>query len=135
MYFKVLAHGLRPPAGSKSGAFLLTDNWDDWFKYNTMYTLVVIDNAGERHSIGSVKIGQFNMEEGQRHPDLPTEFDALDERFFSIGQDDSYYDDLNKLGFEIRRCDFESLLRRCRRTPLALCGSFRDAPSRLAVLR
>ena len=102
MYFKVLGHGVRPPGGSSSRAFLLTDNWDDWFKYNTMYTLVVFDEAGERHTIGSVKIGQFEMEEGQRRADLPTNFDALDERFFSIGQDDSYYDDLNKLGAEVR---------------------------------
>jgi hypothetical protein len=37
MYFTVLAHGVRPPPHSESRAFLLTDNWDDWFKYNTMY--------------------------------------------------------------------------------------------------
>ena len=41
MYFTVLAHGVSAPAHSELRAFLLTDNWDDWFKYNTMYTLIV----------------------------------------------------------------------------------------------
>ena len=34
-----------------SKAYLLTDNWDDWFKYSTLYSLVVFDEDGERHSI------------------------------------------------------------------------------------
>ncbi|HEY1779938.1 MAG TPA: AAA family ATPase [Roseiarcus sp.] len=102
MYFTVLAHGVRTPAHSESRAFLLIDNWDDWFKYNTMYTLIVYDDSGERHSIGSVKIGQFGMEEGQRRAEIPQNFDALDDRFFSLGQDDSYYEALNALGPEER---------------------------------
>ena len=81
---------------------MLTDNWDDWFKYNTMYTLVVYDAEGERHSIGSVKIGQFEMEDGQRWATIPKDFDALDDRFFSLGQDDIYYEALNGLGPEAR---------------------------------
>lgn len=102
MFFKVLAHGVRPPADSVACAFLLTDNWDDWFKYNTLYQLVVFDGEGSRHDIGGVKIGQFKMEKEQRRPALPAEFDELGEEFFSLGQDDSYYEDLNKLGDEAR---------------------------------
>lgn len=102
MYFRVLAHGARPAAGSKQQAYLLTDNWDDWFKYNTMYTLVVYDDDGERHQIGSVKVGQFEMEDGQRRAAIPQDFDSLDDRFFSLGQDDSYYKALNALGPEQR---------------------------------
>jgi predicted ATPase len=102
MYFTVLAHGVRTPAHPESRAFLLTDNWDDGFKYSTMYTLVVYNDSGERHSIGSVKIGQFGMEEGQRRAEIPQNFDTLDDRFFSLGQDDSYYEALNALGPEER---------------------------------
>ncbi|WOH57767.1 AAA family ATPase [Bradyrhizobium sp. BWC-3-1] len=58
--------------------------------------------CGERHDIGGVKIGEFGMAENQRRPDIPTSFDELDQRFFSLGQDDSYYDDLNNLGPEMR---------------------------------
>ena len=39
MFFTVLPHGRRVPAGSRMKAFLLTDNWDDWFTYSTMYSL------------------------------------------------------------------------------------------------
>ena len=97
-YFKVLPNGTRAPAEATGKAFLLSDNWDDWFKFSTLYALVVFDEDGQRHSIGGVKIGQFNMADDQRRADLPDSFDELDERFFSLGQDDSYYDDLNRLG-------------------------------------
>nr|WP_278502650.1 hypothetical protein [Brucella intermedia] len=80
----------------------MTDNWDDWFKYNTLYQLVVFDGEKSRHDIGGVKIGQFKMQKEQRRPALPAEFDELGEEFFSLGQDDSYYEDLNKFGDEAR---------------------------------
>jgi predicted ATPase len=102
MLFTVLPNGRRVPAGIRSMAFLIIDNWDDWFTYNTLYSLYVADDDGEVHSIGGVKIGQFSMERKQRRADIPTEFDALDERFFSLGQDDSYYENLNTLGPNFR---------------------------------
>ena len=95
-YFKVLPNRTRTPAQATSRAYLLTDNWDDWFKYSTLYSLIIFDEDGERHAIGGMKIGQFAMAAGQRRPNIPDDFDALDERFFSLGQDDSYYDDLNR---------------------------------------
>lgn len=101
-YFKVLPNGTRTPAQATSKAYLLTDNWDDWFKFSTLYSLIIFDEDGERHPIGGVKIGQFAMPDNQRRPLIPTDFDTLDERFFSLGQDDSYYDDLNRLGGAIR---------------------------------
>ncbi|MGE3779863.1 MAG: AAA family ATPase [Pirellulaceae bacterium] len=102
MYFTVLDVGARVPANVKSRAFLLTDNWDDWFRHSTLYTLIVVDAKGEIHTIGGVKVGQFSMEDNQRRPDLPGRFDELDDRFFSLGQDDSYYDELNALGPSVR---------------------------------
>jgi energy-coupling factor transporter ATP-binding protein EcfA2 len=33
---------------------------------------------------------------------MPSTFDSLDESFFSLGQDDSYYEELNKFGVELR---------------------------------
>lgn len=101
-YFQVLPSGTRAPTEATSKAYLLTDNWDDWFKYSTLYSLIIFDEDGERHTIGGVKIGQFAMADGQRRPRIPEAFDTLDERFFSLGQDDSYYDDLNRLGSAIR---------------------------------
>jgi energy-coupling factor transporter ATP-binding protein EcfA2 len=102
MFFKVLSSGTRLPTGLKNQSILLKDNWDDWFKYNTMYVLFYYDEAGESHRIGEVKIGQFGMEKEQRRAAIEEDFDELDERFFSLGQDDSYYEALNGLGASIR---------------------------------
>lgn len=102
MFFTVVPNGRRVPTGARSKAFLLVDNWDDWFTYNTMYSLIVYDAHGEEFRAGGVKIGQFQMTEGQRRPNIPEEFNELDEEFFSLGQDDSYYEKLNELGPEIR---------------------------------
>jgi hypothetical protein len=101
-YFTLLPNGQRSPTVAKSQAFLLTDGWDDWFKFNTLYILFVFDENGEKHRIGEVKIAQFSMKEGQKRPELPETFESLNEAFFSLGQDDSYYEGLNKLGPELR---------------------------------
>lgn len=97
-YFTVLTHHNKIPANPFNKAYLLIDNWDDWFQFSTQYSLVVFDNNGEQHWIGSVKIGQFKMAPGIRRPEISDNFDELDDRFFSLGQDDSYYGDLNRLG-------------------------------------
>lgn len=83
-------------------AYLLTDNWDDWFTFSTMYTLVYVAADGAQTTIGSVKIGQFDMVENQRRADVPQAFDDLDAQFFSVGQDEDYYEKLNGLGPAVR---------------------------------
>jgi hypothetical protein len=97
MQFLVIAKSWAAPTGKKSCVVLMEDEWDDWFEFSTMYTLYIFEDNGVRHEIGSVKIGQFGMKEKQRRPELPQEFEALDDRFFSLGQDDSYYAQLNEL--------------------------------------
>jgi hypothetical protein len=74
---------------------LLTDSWDDWFKYSTLYHLHIADAGGEWHDIGMVKIGEFGMEAEQRTPALPSRFARLGEAFFSLGQDDTGVDPLS----------------------------------------
>ena len=102
MYFTVLPNGTRTSASARSEAFLLIDNWDDWFKFSTLYSLVIFDAEGTPRLIGGVKIGQFAMTKDQRRPDISNRFDQLDERSSSLRQNDTYYDDLNKLGTEIQ---------------------------------
>lgn len=89
------------------------DHWDDWFKFRTMYTMLVYDDNGVRHRIGSVKIGQSGLlpaqaaqglPPGTRVPQLPPSFDRLDPAvFFSLGQDEDYYSTLRSLPAHI--CD------------------------------
>lgn len=85
------------------GTFVLVaDNWDDYFKFSTLYSLYLVDANKELQELGNLKIGQFNMDRGQRSPELPKRFEQLDERFFSVGQDDDYYLKLNNLGDGVR---------------------------------
>jgi predicted ATPase len=102
MLFKTVSHASEVQGTPQSEAYLIADSWDDWFRFNTLYSLVVFDDSGGRHDIGGVKIGQFGMQDTQRRPDLPATFEILSEEFFSLGQDDSYYGTLNGLGPEIR---------------------------------
>ncbi|WP_417529094.1 hypothetical protein [Marinomonas shanghaiensis] len=102
MKFKVLPAGTSCPTDKKNHAYLIADNWDDWFEFSTMYTLVYVDDDFTKNVIGSTKIGQFDMKRDQRRPSIPDSFNQLDNAFFSVGQDDSFYDELNKLGENIR---------------------------------
>jgi len=102
LLFHVLSAGRRVPSGKPLRAYLVADSWDDWFKYSTLFHLYVADASGVPHVVGLVKIGQLDMPEGQRTPDLPSQFRQLGEEFFSLGQDDEYYSNLNALGDELR---------------------------------
>src|SRR6266511_3572684 len=102
MYFTVLDVGTKPPADACGQAFLITDDWNDWNKFTTQYTLIVYDTAGNQHHIGDVKIGQFEMKKDQRRADIPKAFDSLKAAFFSLGQDDTYYGRLKARGKTIR---------------------------------
>src|SRR4051812_11229786 len=101
MLFQVLAQGQFGTPAVYPRAILKIDNWNDWFEFTTLYYLTVHDSQGTLHRIGGVKIGEVGMQEGQLRPNLPDSFDALSESFFSLGQDDSYYENLNKLGEDL----------------------------------
>lgn len=108
MKFIVVPPGGCPDTG-RNAIYLVTDRWDDYFAFETQYDLVVFDDRGVRQVVGKVKIGQFAMADGQRRPNVPDEFAKLDEQFFSLGQDDHYYDNLNKLGPDVRENILASL--------------------------
>jgi hypothetical protein len=101
MFFTVVPSG-RSLHSTAPAAFLITDDWDDWFEFSTLFTLVLFDEHGTRHTIGGVKIGQFGMARDQRRPKLPSTFNALEESFFSLGQDETYYEALNSAGHDVR---------------------------------
>jgi hypothetical protein len=109
LLFTVTARGVPPPAGARSRAFLEIDEWDDWFKYSTLYALIYVDASDTRHDVGGVKIGQFGMKESQRRPEIPFEFEQLEDRFFSLGQDDGYYEKLTAIGPDVRELILRNL--------------------------
>lgn len=105
--FAIVENLLQVPRQGRSQAFLVVDNWDDWFSFRTMFTLIVFDPNGVRHAPGSVKIGHTdlqpsrwaeNLPPGVRSPNLQSRFAGLDPAiFFSLGQDEDYYATLNLL--------------------------------------
>lgn len=96
MKFIVLTHADRLPAEAISTAYLLPDNWNDWYTYVTMFWLTVFDEHGVRVDPGSVKIGKAGLTKGT--PDLDQKFDVLRDGFFSLGQDENYYQSIRALG-------------------------------------
>ncbi len=108
MFFTVIEWSNQIPSGVRERAFLREDNWDDWGKYRTLFQLIVIDEDGKRHEAGDVKIGQKGLNPnnsispGSRAPSLPTSFDSLPEEFFSLGQDENYYETINLLPQALR---------------------------------
>ncbi|WP_417260433.1 MULTISPECIES: ATP-dependent nuclease [Pseudomonadota] len=98
MRFHVIPNNSHVPSEGASIGYLWTDNWNDWFEYSTLYSATFFDADGEKHEIGAVKIGQFDMGKKQARPELPDVFNELDERFFSLGQDADYYTAVMSLG-------------------------------------
>ena len=109
MYFTVLDPGAKLPVDARGRAYLVKDNWNDWNKFTTQYTLIICDSEGIPHYIGDVKIGQFRMKKDQQRPDIPAEFEILDAKFFSLGQDDTYYERLKERRKAIRNRVLTSL--------------------------
>lgn len=91
--------------------YLQHTGWDDWFKYSTRYYLEYIDAAGHAHDIGLTKVGRFGLlpargggetPPGARYPDPPRKFKTLSSEFFSLGEDPEFYENLTKLGGDVR---------------------------------
>lgn len=111
--FVVLPPGHAPAPGLANTAVLSPSGWDDWFVFETQFTLVIYDQAAVRHEIGALKVGWAGMA-GHREPvpsDMlwhrktqlpPSPFALLPDGYFSLGQDESYYLRLNAMGGILR---------------------------------
>lgn len=95
------------PTDKNTGIFIYlihNNEWNDWYKYETMYDLY-INNNGSTNWIGNLKIGEKGLSPiiGKHViPNLPIEFRSLSDKFFSLGQDVSYYKKLYSLDEELR---------------------------------
>jgi len=109
-FFSVGTFSAVPPQAVNC-CYLIRDPWDDWFEFDTRYRLVVFDSKGTKHPIGELKIGQASLNPGEvsketvpptRRPAVPPSFPSLPDAFFSLGQDDDYYEGLVALGQQLR---------------------------------
>lgn len=88
--------------------WLVYDNWDD-FHFKTTFDMYYSDRLGRKYDIGSVKIGRKGMERGKIKDEMFKEFIQLPENFFSLGQDESYYEHIAHLGVTVRRAILTAL--------------------------
>ncbi len=49
MRFHVISNQSRVPSEGKDTGYLWTDNWNDWWKYRTLYVLTYFDAHGAKH--------------------------------------------------------------------------------------
>lgn len=85
---------------NKNCVILVPSDWDDWFKYSTVFSVYYFDNVGEKYYLGATKIGEINQK--SRRPSIPRQFEKLDIHFFSLGQDSSFYENLNNISESVR---------------------------------
>lgn len=109
MRFAVIDHtDLFADQAEGTDALLVRDSWED-FGYRTTFTLFLILDGSPRE-IGTVKIGHSSMEENEeRVVPMPARFSRLDHHFFSLGQDDGYYERLREIPGTYREEVLEAL--------------------------
>jgi len=102
MTFRIVASTSAPSNGNE--VLLVRDNWNDWFTWVTQFYAVAVTQDNRRIDIGHVKIAQAGMTPTSSISSalLPAEFPRLYEPWFSIGQDENYYEQLNELGDQYR---------------------------------
>ena len=79
----------------KGSFFLRNSAWDD-YSYETTYTLFYIDIKKELLEIGSVKIAKSDLKHYER-PLKNGYIKEISDKYFSLGQDKSYYSALRSL--------------------------------------
>ncbi|MET8128253.1 serine/threonine protein kinase [Streptomyces sp. NPDC005231] len=107
MQFTVLPFRTRPDSPHPGETFLVRDNWDD-YRFKTTFHLLYADEGGEVQELGSVKIGRFGMS-APATTSVPEDFETLDDAFFSLGQDDAYYEGLRELGAGVQQTVLRAL--------------------------
>lgn len=70
--------------------------------FETAFDVTYFDPHGRGHHLGIVKIGKCGMAPGRIRNFLPEQFNILPIGFFSLGQDEDYYDQIKQQGDSIR---------------------------------
>lgn len=111
MRFRCLKRGEMLPRNARDQFYLVPDSWDDWFQFETSFILYSYDNNCVKRCIGMVKIAKVGMRgesyakfeelklrgidvSNVRKTILPDQFDTLSDEYFSLGNEDSYYETL-----------------------------------------
>ena len=89
---------------AQEGFYLFKQSWNDYWDYETSFLLLYRDINAEIHDIGVVKIGQLSKVYSREDPitEVPPAFRTLGGDFYSLGQEDTYYEALEHLGADLR---------------------------------
>ncbi len=102
MKFIVLPSGTNVPPLEFSTGYLKIDHWND-YSFVSSFDLEVVDELGELHSLGYVKIGYTGQTSlTSTHSTLGNTFDQLPNNYFSLGQDVGYYSRISSLSVDLR---------------------------------
>lgn len=107
LIFYTKPRNFRIPETSNLAVYLILDNWND-FSYRTLYKIILFDENSTMHDLGYIKIANFGQTTLSRI-ELENEFNALDERFFSLGQSSEYYVTIQNLSIELKELFLTSI--------------------------
>lgn len=101
------------------------------------FDAVYYDFLGRKYPLGPVKIGARGMESGRTADLLPKEFRTVPKDFFSLGQDESYYENVSRLEAGTRKRLLEALrdLAYDSERLKKLCGDTQEAQMCKALLK
>lgn len=95
MKFVIVPRNTGAPISSKNTAYLFVDLWND-YSYITMFHLILYDNDGNKHDLGSIKIGFKGQTISEStYSKLDLEFSVFPETFFSLGQGVDFYKNIH----------------------------------------
>ena len=77
--------------------------------FETAFDMTYYDSYGRRHHFGIVKIGKCGMKPGKIRDFIPDQFQVLPKGFFSLGQDEDYYDQIKQQGDSLRHALLQGL--------------------------
>ncbi|WP_061017233.1 ATP-dependent nuclease [Microbacterium sp. CCH5-D1] len=101
MRFRVISRSDLRDGDFRDEILLQLMSWNDWWQFKTSYYAYYATPRGERKDLGGVKIGSVvqdyvkSKETNGDRTELPQTFEELPEGFVSVGQDESYYENLN----------------------------------------
>ena len=99
--------GFRIPETSRLSVYLTLDNWND-YRYRTFYHITLFDENGTKYDLGYIKIANFGQTTEVRI-ELPAEFERLDARYFSLGQNSEYYSAIQGLTPQLKELFLTSI--------------------------
>lgn len=109
MAFRIVETAAAPSNGNE--VLLVRDNWNDWFTWVTQFHAIYVGADGSRSDIGFLKIARTGMTPSNSVTTalLPAAFPRLDPPWFSIGQNENYYEALTEAGDVFRNWYLDAL--------------------------